>query len=110
MQFIDLYAALLGLVALASAIPRQPDVGALDRRMKWAPRSNVEVVNLKNGGNNNKGNVRNGNENGNGNNSGGDRSNGVVIIDTTVVALNRQSRNSEVELIILLQERMRRDR
>lgn len=114
MHITKLSAALLGLVALASAAPHpQSEVRALDRRLKWNPRS-VDVIKLNGGGSNdNGGSKSNGGMNkGKSNNNGGNRNDreSVTIIDTTVVELNEQSRNSEVELVILVEEKLRVDR
>lgn len=114
MHITKLSAALLGLVALASAVPHpQSEFRALDRRLKWYPRS-VEVINLNSGGSNNKGASKNngGMNNGKSNNNGGNGNDreSVTIVDTTVVKLNEQSRNSEVELTILVEEKIKIDR
>jgi hypothetical protein len=120
MHITKLSATLLGLVALASAVPHpQSEVLALDRRLKWNPRS-AEVINLNGGGGNNNGGSKNkGGSNNNGvmshgksNKGGGNRNDreSITIIDTTVIELNEQSRNSEVELTILVEEKIRIDR
>jgi hypothetical protein len=77
MHFAKLSAVLLGLAAFTSAFPH-----ADERRMLWTPRS---LQRKDGGGKNNK----------------------DTIVDTTVVKLTEKSRNSEIELTILVQEKIR---
>jgi hypothetical protein len=79
MHFTKLSAVLLGLAAFASALPNPHE-----RRMMWTPRS----LERKDGGDSKHKET-------------------ITIIDTTVVELTEESRNSEVELTILVQEKIK---
>jgi hypothetical protein len=78
MHFAKLSTVLIGLAAFASALPNP-----LERRMVWTPRS----LKPKDDGSKNK------NED-------------ITIIDTTVVKLTEQSRNSEIELTVKVEEKI----
>lgn len=78
MHFARLSAVLIGLAAFASAYPHPEE-----RRMSWNPRS----LRRRDGGDRNSKDT-------------------ITIVDTTVVELTEQSRNSEVELTILVQEKI----
>jgi len=80
MRFAQISNVLLGLAAFASALPNPNE-----RRMVWTPRS-LERKD-ESGSNHNK--------------------NTITIIDTTVVELTEVSRNSEIELTVLVQEKIK---
>jgi hypothetical protein len=87
---------LLGLAALAIAAPHpQPDSSSADHGLIWKPRS-LNSISIVNSNENNNGNRNKNNHNNN------------DIIDTTIVALSEQSRGEETELIVLIQERIRK--
>ena len=81
MHFAKLSAVLIGLAAFASAIPNPRE-----RRMLWTPRS---LERKDGGGSKNK-----------------DKDT-ITIIDTTVVKLTEESRNSEIELTVLVEEKVK---
>lgn len=79
MHFTKLSAVLLGLAAFASALPNPHE-----QRLTWTPRS----LNRKD-------------------ESGSKDIETVTIIDTTVVKLTEQSWNSEIELTVLVEEKIK---
>jgi hypothetical protein len=80
MRFAQISTVLLGLAAFASALPNPNE-----RRMVWTPRS-LERKD-ESGSKHNK--------------------DSIAIIDTTVVELTEASRNSEIELTVLVQEKIK---
>jgi hypothetical protein len=78
MHFAKLSAVLIGLAAFVSALPNPHE-----RRMFWNPRS----LERKDDGSKNK-------------------NKDTTIIDTTVVKLTEQSRNSEIELTVKVEEKI----
>jgi hypothetical protein len=80
MRFAQISTVLLGLAAFASALPNPNE-----RRLMWAPRSLEQKE--ESGSNHNK--------------------DTITIIDTTVVELTEASRNSEIELTVLVQEKIK---
>jgi hypothetical protein len=81
MRFAQISNVLLGLAAFASALPNPNE-----RRMVWTPRSLEQK-----------------DESGSNHNS----KDTITIIDTTVVELTEASRNSEIELTVLVQEKIK---
>lgn len=82
MYFTQITTLLLGLVAFVSAFPNPHE-----RRMVWTPRSLERKDESGSKNNNNK--------------------DAITIVDTTAIELTEKSRNSEVELTILVQEKIR---
>lgn len=97
MHFTKLSAALLGLAAFASAVPHQLEAGNVERRLTWTPRSLEQSNNAdieKRGG---RGDDR-------GSDRGGDRGgDSISIVDTTIVQVSDDSRHSESDLVVLVQ-------
>jgi hypothetical protein len=94
MHFTKISVALLGLAAFVSAVPHQLEAGNVERGLTWTPRSLRERSDGKSNNNDENRNDKN--------------KDSITIIDTTVVQLSEQSRNSEVELIILVQQNIRK--
>src|ERR1700722_40260 len=78
MHFTKLSAVILGLAAFASTLPNPHE-----RRLFWTPRS----LERKDGGKN--------------------KDNDITIVDTTVIKLTEESRNSEIELTVKVEEKIK---